>query len=104
MTIYRRDELPQLTKQKLIDAKLPFTEMSIRTWKIRPTQNELRPQTEERYLRILRNTYKPLIVDKDYVLIDGHHRLDLLLKMKIQKARVLVVGASFQEILQLFQK
>lgn len=102
--IYRRDELPQLTKQKLTELGLPFTEMSLQTWKIRPTQNELRPQTEERYLKILRNTYKPLIVDKDYILVDGHHRLDLLLKMQIQRARVLVVGAPFQEILQLSQK
>ena len=102
--IYRRKDLPQLNEIILVDAGVPFTRKVVRPWELSPTQKDLRPQTEERYLKVMRNAYKPLIVDSAYKIIDGHHRLDLLLKLNVRDARILQTSISIEEVLTLFKK
>jgi hypothetical protein len=101
---YSRKDLPQLTEKVLDQKGLSYEHLSVKPWCISPMQKDRLPQTEERYLRILRNTYKPLIVDNSLNLIDGHHRHDLLIKLNVPLARVIRINLSFQEILEVFQK
>jgi len=101
---YSRKDLPQLTEKVLESKELEYEHLTIRPWCIHPVQKDRLPQTEERYLRVARNTYKPLIIDKNYNLIDGHHRLDLLLKLNIRDARVIKIALTLEEILEVFQK
>lgn len=101
---YSRKDLPQLTEKVLDQKGLSYEHLSVKPWCISPMQKDRLPQTEERYLRILRNTYKPLIVDNNLNLIDGHHRHDLLIKLNVPLARVIRINLSFQEILEVFQK
>lgn len=103
MTYFRKD-LPQITETLLRAKGLDYEHLTIRPWCISPIQRDRLPQTEERYLRVARNSYKPLIIDRNYNLIDGHHRLDLLLSLNHKDARVIRVALTIEEILEVFQK
>lgn len=101
---YSRKDLPQLTEKVLEEKGLQYEHLVVKPWYITPMQTDRLPQTEERFLRVARDTYKPLIIDKCNNLIDGHHRLDLLLKGNYREARVIKIHLSFKQILEVFQK
>ena len=53
---------------------------------------------------LLNDEYRPLVIDKDNYLIDGHHRLDGLTELKIEKVRVLRVNATIEEVIKAFDE
>ena len=53
---------------------------------------------------LLEDQYNPLIIDIDNYLIDGHHRLDGIKELGIQKVRVLRVNAKIEEIIEAFNE
>ncbi len=102
--MYSRKDLPQLTEELLKEKELSFSHEIIEPWHIHPVQRDKLNQTVKRFLRVARNTYRPLIVDKNYFLVDGHHRLDLLLKGHYNVARIIKIDSSLEEILEVFKK
>ena len=84
--ISRRD-LPQLN-EKLLSQKEAYL-LSIYDYcisSIKPIQSDRLPFDDarylERYVKIVNDTYKPLIVDSEFNLIDGHHRYDIMRRME----------------------
>ena len=76
---------------------------------IKPIQSDRLPFDDDHYLRrytkIIRDTYNPLIIDKDFNLIDGHHRYDIIRRMEppLHSVRVLQLGISYQTVIDLFK-
>ena len=105
-----RSELPQLNATALHEKRIPYEYLRVTTSSIKPIQSDRLPFNDNKYLerygKIINDTYNPLIVDKDFNLIDGHHRYDIIRRMEppLASVRVLQLGISYQTVIELFKK
>ena len=102
---FDRNQLPQLNQEILDASDYSYEKVTIPTKDIIPVQTQrvrgLRVQ-EKGWL--LNDEYRPLVVDQDNYLIDGHHRLDGIKKLQIKHVRVLRVNARIEEIAEAFNE
>ena len=102
---FDRNQLPQLSQEILDASDYSYEKVTIPTKDIIPVQTQrvrgLRVQ-EKGWL--LNDEYRPLVVDQDNYLIDGHHRLDGIKELQIKHVRVLRVNASIEEIAEAFNE
>ena len=104
---FERNQLPQLNQEILDSSGFKYEKTLISTESIIPVQTQrvrafkLRAKQKE---QLLNGSYSPLIIDKENYLIDGHHRLDGIKELKIQKVKVLKMNASIEEIIEAFSK
>ena len=103
-----RSDLPQLTESVLKEKGIPYESLIITPSSITPMQVDRLPFDDDKYLsrytKITTNTYRPLVVDQNYKLIDGHHRYDIIHRTNMQSVRVLRLEITFLEVLELFKK
>ena len=104
-----RSDLPQLNATVLHEKHIPYEYLRVTPDSIKPIQSDRLPFDDNHYIRrytkIIRDTYNPLIVDKDFNLIDGHHRYDIMRRMEFfEVARVLQLGITYLEVIELFKK
>ena len=104
-----RSDLPQLSEDLLKERGIPYEYLRITLSSIKPIQSDRLPFDDskylERYVKIVNDTYKPLIVDQDFNLIDGHHRYDIMRRMEFfEVARVIQLGITYSEVIELFKK
>ena len=104
-----RSDLPQLNATVLHEKHIPYEYLRVTPDSIKPIQSDRLPFDDDHYLRrytkIIRDTYNPLIVDKDFNLIDGHHRYDIMRRMEFfEVTRVLQIGLTYLEVIELFKK
>ncbi len=102
---FDRNQLPQLNQEILDASDYSYEKVTIPTKDIIPVQTQrvrgLRVQ-EKGWL--LNDEYRPLVVDQDNYLIDGHHRLDGIKELQIKHVSVLRVNASIEEIAEAFNE
>ena len=105
-----RSDLPQLNATVLNRKNIPYEYLRVTPSSIKPIQSDRLPFDDNHYIRrftkIIRDTYNPLIVDKDFNLIDGHHRYDIIQRMDppMTSVRVLQLGVTYSEVIELFKK
>ena len=104
-----RSDLPQLNATMLNQMLIPYEYLKVTPDSIKPIQSDRLPFDDNHYIRrytkIIRDTYNPLIVDKDFNLIDGHHRYDIIRRMDppMTSVRVLQIGVTYSEVIDLFK-
>ena len=103
-----RSDLPQLNATVLHEKGIPYEYIKVTLSSVKPIQSDRLPFDDskylERYVKIVNDTYNPLIVDKDFNLIDGHHRYDIMRRMEFfETARVLQLAISYQTVIDLFK-
>ena len=95
---------PQLNQEIPENSNFNY-ELKSTVGKDRPVQVErvkdLKKQ-EKRLIKARQNTYRPLVVDQDFYLVDGHHRLDALTELDINLVRVFQVEAPIEQIVSTF--
>ena len=105
-----RSDLPQLNATVLHEKRIPYEYLKVTPISIKPIQSDRLPFDDnryiERYTKIVRDTYNPLIVDQDFNLIDGHHRYDIMRRMEppLSSVRILQLGITYLEAIELFKK
>jgi len=105
-----RSDLPQLNATVLQERSIPYEYLRVTPDSIKPIQSDRLPFDDDHYIRrytkIIRDTYNPLIVDKEFNLIDGHHRYDIIRRMDppMTSVRVLQLGITYSEVIELFKK
>ena len=104
-----RSDLPQLSVELLEEKGIPFEYLHVTPSSLKPIQSDRLPFNDgkyiERYLKIKNNTYKPLIVDENFNIIDGHHRYDIIKRMpEVTSVRVIHLNITYLEVLELFKK
>ena len=105
-----RSDLPQLSEDLLKERGIPYEYLRVTVSSIKPIQSDRLPFDDnrylERYVKIINDTYKPLIVDQDFNLIDGHHRYDIIRRMEppLTSVRILQLGISYETVIELFKK
>ena len=102
---FERNQLPQLNQEILDSSDYSYEKTTVPTKDIIPVQTQrvrgFRVQEKE---WLLNDEYRPLIIDRDNYLIDGHHRLDGIKELQIKNVRVLRVNASIEEVVEAFNK
>ena len=104
-----RSNLPQLNVTMLNQMLIPYEYLRVTPDSIKPIQSDRLPFDDHKYLerygKIINDTYNPLIVDKDFNLIDGHHRYDIIRRMEppMTSVRVLQLAVSYQTVIDLFK-
>ena len=104
-----RSDLPQLNATLLHERGIPYEYLKVTPDSIKPIQSDRLPFDDSKYLerygKIINDTYNPLIVDKDFNLIDGHHRYDIIRRMEppMTSVRVLQLGVTYSEVINLFK-
>ena len=105
-----RSDLPQLSEDLLKERGIPYEYLRVTVSSIKPIQSDRLPFDDnrylERYVKIINDTYKPLIVDQNFNLIDGHHRYDIIRRMEppLSSVRILQLGISYETVIELFKK
>mgnify|MGYP001267126360 CR=1 FL=1 len=104
-----RSDLPQLNATVLHQKGIPYEYIKVTLSSVKPIQSDRLPFDDskylERYTKIVNDTYNPLIVDQDFNLIDGHHRYDIMRRIEfLEVVRVLQIGITYQEVIELFKK
>ena len=104
-----RSDLPQLNATVLHEKGIPYEYIKVTLSSVKPIQSDRLPFDDskylERYVKIVNDAYKPLVIDKDFYLIDGHHRYDIMKRMEFfEVVRVLQIGITYQEVIELFKK
>ena len=93
----------------LHEMRIPYEYLKVTTNSIKPIQSDRLPFDDDKYLerygKIINDTYNPLIIDKEFNLIDGHHRYDIIRRMEpeMTSVRVLQLGISYQTVIDLFK-
>ena len=104
-----RSDLPQLNATLLHEKSIPYEYLRVTPDSIKPIQSDRLPFDDDKYLerygKIINDTYNPLIIDKEFNLIDGHHRYDIIRRMEpeMTSVRVLQLGISYQTVIDLFK-
>ena len=104
-----RSDLPQLSEDLLKERGIPYEYLRVTVSSIKPIQSDRLPFDDnrylERYVKIINDTYKPLVLDQDFNLIDGHQPYDIMRRMEFfEVARVLQLGLTYMEVIELFKK
>jgi len=106
---YNRNELPQLNAQILEASEFAdrIEATMVPVAKLKPVQTQRVKDLvkhEKRLIKVQQDTYRPLVIDHDYYIIDGHHRYDALTEMGVEMARVLLVHANIKDVVDSFQE
>lgn len=104
---YDRNQLPQLSQEILEQSQFEFTATEVPVSKLIPVQTQRvqdLKKEEKRLIKAQQNTYRPLVIDQQYYIIDGHHRYDALTELSIANARVLLVDAPIEEVVDAFKQ
>jgi len=100
---YERHELPQITK-KILKA-IPHTFETVDLSSIQPQQKErITENLQRQYKRIVENKYNPIVVDKDYRILNGHHRYEVLKQLNSQYIDVAKVPFTVEQVLATIKK
>ena len=97
--VYRREQLPQIKNKQL--AKLKHKIETVALTDIMPVQEERIIENFKRQVdKIVAGEYKPIIVDKNYKIVNGHHRYTALQMLKYENVQVAVLPWTLEKILE----
>jgi TonB-dependent receptor len=102
---YSRQELPQLSETILAGSDYPFELKTVSLSNLIPVQVDRVPNLkkhEKRLIKAQQDTYRPLVVDHSFHIIDGHHRYDALTELGIENVRVFHVHADISDVVIAF--
>lgn len=96
---YTRNELPQIGKKEL--KGLWHTKESVAVKDIIPVQKE---RIQENYAKQLRKiasgNYKPIVVDCENKIINGHHRYDIIKKLAVENVTVIKLPLYLENLVE----
>lgn len=105
---YDRNQLPQLNEQIIAaNTMFDYEKKLVPTSSIIPVQTQRVPnlkKQEKRMIKAQQDSYRPLVIDQQFYLVDGHHRLDALTEMGIPETRVIQIAADIEDIVEAFKE
>ena len=102
---YRREQLPQIRKANLKEAPHPYKKMNMLVRRIKPSQSERVPELHDKARSMYRKiVVRPIIVDKDNYIVNGHHRYDVAKELGMKKVKVIKVFVTLEELMKYYEK
>jgi len=103
--IYKRDELPQLNADNLKDSDFKIKSKIVDLDKLKPSQKErVSGLVKKTKKAIKEGLFKPIVIDCDHRIVNGHHRYDAYKELKFDKVPVLKVNATLEELIDKYMK
>lgn len=103
-TRYTRDEMPQISKKHLKKAGIPFVKKTMMVNQLIPVQKERVDGLVDKVVdeMIASKKRKPLIVSKDFEIVNGHHRYDAAKKLGLTELDVFLVDKTLDQLVKEF--
>ena len=102
---FARNIMPQIRKGDLVDSPFTFSKATIRTDKLKPVQNQRVKGMHNKAKRgFADGTIRPIIVDKDNYIVNGHHRFDIALHQGLKKVKIIKVDSTIEDLIDHFSK
>ena len=100
---FDRNIMPQIRKDNLQNSPFEFKKGKIRLDKLKPVQNQrVKGMHDKAKQGFADGSIRPIIVDKDNYIVNGHHRYDVARGLELDKVRVLKVDASVEDLIDHF--
>ena len=101
---FNRNQLPQIRRDDLEISPFTFSEGEILTSLIKPVQSQrVEGLAEDAENGFFDDDYRPLILDKDNYLVNGHHRLDAAHVLGLYEVNAIQVDATLEELMKHFE-
>lgn len=100
---FPRNIMPQIRKGDIEDSPFDYTKHNVDIETLMPVQNQRVKGMHDRAKRgFADGTIRPIVIDKNNYIVNGHHRFDIALEMGIKKLDVLKVNATIEELIEYF--
>ena len=100
---FPRNIMPQIRKGDIKDSPFDYTKLNVDIETLIPVQNQRVKGMHDRAKRgFADGTIRPIVIDKNNYIVNGHHRFDIALEMGIKKLDVLKVNATIEELIEYF--
>ena len=101
---FPRSVMPQIRKSHLKEAPHPYKKMNMLINRMKPSQSERIPEMHSKARVGYRQlTIKPIIVDKDNYIVNGHHRYDIAKELGFRKVKVIKVFVTLEELIEYYK-
>ena len=98
--VFPRSIMPQVRKDNLIDSGYEFEKKNIKLSKIKPVQDQRVKGMHDRAKQgFADGSIRPIIIDKNNYIVNGHHRYDVARSLDLDKVKVLKVDATIEELI-----
>jgi hypothetical protein len=102
---YPRALMPQIKKSNLKEAPHPYKKMNMLVRRIKPSQSERIPELHNKARSMYRKLIvRPIIVDRDNYIVNGHHRYDVAQELGMKKVKVIKVFVTLEELMEYYEK
>jgi len=102
---YDRNKLPQIKSKHLIDSPFDYTFKEMDLNDIKPVQSQrVKGLVKSSEKIIIKGEYKPLVVDVNNYLVNGHHRYDAARNLEMDKINVIKVNGTIEELIKYFEE
>ena len=96
---FPRSIMPQIRKGDIDDSPFNYNKENIDIKKLMPVQKQRVKGMHDKAKRgFADGTIRPIVIDKDNYIVNGHHRFDIALSMGTKKVDVLRVDLSLIHI------
>ena len=100
---FPRNIMPQIRKGDIKDSPFDYTKHNVDIESLMPVQNQRVKGMHDRAKRgFADGSIRPIVIDKNNYIVNGHHRFDVALQMGIKKLDVLKVNATIEELIDHF--
>lgn len=101
---YRRNQLPQIKLDDITNKNIAFKEGKISFNKIKPVQSERVPGLALKAENLILNLeQKPIVIDKNGYIVNGHHRYDVYKTHGANKVHAIMVGETLENLAIMFK-
>ena len=102
---FPRNIMPQIRKGDIKDSHFDYTKETIDITKLKPVQNQRVKGMHDKAKRgFADGSIRPIIIDIDNYIVNGHHRFDVALQMGMKNVKVLRVNSTVEELIDHFSK
>ena len=100
---FPRNIMPQIRKGNLQNSPFKFKKGKISLKKLKPVQNQRVKGMHDKAKKGFEDgSIRPIVIDKNNFIVNGHHRYDVARGLELKKVRVLKVDASIEELINHF--
>ena len=100
---FPRSIMPQIRKGDIEDSPFEYNKETVDIEKLMPVQKQRVAGMHDKAKRgFADGTIRPIVVDKNNYIVNGHHRFDIALSMGTKKVDVLKVDSTIEELIDHF--
>ena len=101
---FDRNIMPQIRKNNLQDGGFKFEKKKIKLSKLKPVQSQRVQGMHDRAMQGFQDgSIRPIIIDKNNYIVNGHHRYDVARSLDMEKVKVLKVNATVEELIDFYK-